>query len=187
MCVCHMWLALVPTVCPFLCPAFTHSCLISCLSPVFGLHSQWAFPQPPAPPLPRLLSYRSVSRLAPRQRLQPYFWLTCLCTFTSARHLPSQRPTQGFTLSSKPHLFSLKLSAWLLCSTSLTDGVEGSTLSTKPCIWPQYGIVDPWSAQVWVWFQNSNDHNLLHFTAADILHHRWMCTVIYFESLLEIN
>ena len=129
MCVCHMWLALVPTVCPFLypaftysclicpflCPVFTHSCLISCLSPVFGLHSQWAFPQPPAPPLPRLLSYRSVSRLAPRQRLQPYFWLTCLCTFTSARHLPSQRPTQGFTLSSKPHLIPPKLLILPLC------------------------------------------------------------------------
>ena len=88
MCVCHMWLALVPTVCPFLCPAFTYSCpilcpafmyscLISCLSLVSGLHSQWAFSQPPAPP-------------APPSPVLPLSVLTCMATQTPATRLVNQ-------------------------------------------------------------------------------------------------
>ena len=51
-----------------------------------------------------------------------------------------------------PALFSCKLLIWPLCGTMLTAH--------------------------WVWFQHSNECNLLHVTAADISHHQWMCAIM---------
>ena len=52
---------------------------------------------------------------------------------------------------------------WSPCGTVLTVGIH---------------------AVFWVWFQHSNEFNVLHWISGDISRNRWTCGITYFESFI---